>query len=220
MELNDKELEEYRRLNEKNENKEKKLNPYKENMNFIMIALLSVMQVVLSCLSSVNGQIQFVFPTTVMGWILLVVPKIVISVLGYMIWLNFFDKGKANAKKTEEYKKAINILNEIQGKSDKNIIEAVNPLKWEAKMKVSKGIRMIITLMLTTFLISELIVNFSVASLVSSILSILMSCVWGFSMMTKAEDMFSVGYLAYATLLKVQFEKEQKIKEGEEECSK
>ena len=214
MELNDKELEEYRKLNSKTESK-KKESPIKENMNFIMIALLSVMQVVLSCLSSVNGSVHFVFPTTVWGWILLVAPKVATSVLGYMIWTNFFDKGKELGKKTEEYKKSVEILNEIQGKSDKNIIHVINPVKWEKDTKIKKGIKMVLILLLTTFLISELIVAFNIASIVASIVSILFSFVWGFQMMNKAEEMFSTGYYQYATLLKVQFENEQNNNTGD-----
>ena len=209
-ELNNEELEEYRKLNSKESKKTDLKNPLKENMNYIMIALLSVMQVVLSCLSSVDGSIQFVFPTTVWGWILLIAPKVATSVLGYMIWTNFFDKGKELGKKTDDYKKSIEILNEIQGKSDKNLIHVVNPLKWEKDTKIKKGVKMVLILLLTTFLISELIVAFNVASLVASLVSILFSFVWGFQMMNKAEEMFSTGYYQYATLLKVQFESERK----------
>lgn len=216
MEISNEELEEYRRLNSKKPIKSDQKNPLKENMNFIMIALLSVMQVVLSCLSSVNGSIQFVFPETLWGWILLIAPKVATSVLGYMIWTNFFDKGKELGKKSEDYKRSVEILNSIQGRTDKNIIHVVNPIKWEKDTKIKKGIKMVLILLLTTFLISELIVAFNWASLIASVVSILFSFVWGFQMMNKAEEMFSTGYYQYATLLKVQFENEQKINKIEE----
>lgn len=207
MELNDEELKEYEALNAKEtKNPAKKgSGTLKDNMSWIMISFLSVMQVVISCLSSVDGDIQFVFPTTAWGWILLIAPKIIISVLGYMIWNSFFDKGKDDGMKTEEYKKSQEILLEIQGKSNKNELDIVNPKLWEKKTKIKKGIMMVIILSLTTFLVAELIVNFTVASLVSSLLSLLMSVFWGFRMMITAEEMFSIGYLRYATLLKVQF---------------
>lgn len=213
--LTEKELEEYKKLNSQEEKKNNS-NPLKENMNFIMIAMLSVMQVVLSCLSSVNGSIQFVFPTTTWGWILLIAPKVATSILGYMIWMNFFDKGKENGKKTEEYKKSIEILNKIQGKSDQYIINIVNPLKWERDAKIKKGVKMVLMLLVTTFLISELIVAFSVSSLIASLLSILISMVYGFQMMNKAEEMFSEGFYSYAIFMKIKFENESK---QEEQCS-
>lgn len=206
MELNDEELREYEALNAKEaKNPNKKDNSLKDNMSWIMIALLSVMQIVISCLSSVDGNVQFVFPKTVWGWILLIAPKIIISVLGYMIWNSFFDKGKDEGKKTDDYKKSQNILLEIQGKSNKNEIDVVNPKLWEKQTKVKKGIKMVIMLSLTTFLVAELAVNFNISSLVSSILSLLISILYGFRMMITAEEMFSIGYLRYATLLKVQF---------------
>lgn len=217
MELSDKELEEYERLNAaENAAKKPENTALKDNMSYIMIALLSVMQVVLSCLSSINGNITFVFPTTAWGWILLVSPKILISVLGYMIWNSFFDKGKDNAYKTDAYKKSQKILLDIQGKSAKNELDVVNPLIWEKKTKVKKGIKMVIMLTVTTFLVAELIVAFNIASLVSSLLSLLISILYGFRMMITAEEMFSSGYLKYATLLKVQFDNRNNNNQTEE----
>lgn len=204
MELNDKELEEYNKLNNKTTKKEVAEHNIKDNMNWIMIAVLAIMMVVLSCLSSVNGNIQFVFPETAWGWVLLVAPKLVIAVLGYMIWTNFFDKGKQTASKTDEYKQAQKILSDIQGKTDKNIIDVVNPVVWEKKTKIKKGIKVTITTALTTFVIAELVVSFSIASLVGTLVSLLISAVWGLQMMTDAEEKYSIGYLRYASLLKVQ----------------
>ncbi len=204
---------EYERLN----NDSSKVNQPKEfdmkdNMNWIMIAVLSVVQVLLSCLSSLDGQIQFVFPTTVMGWILLFAPKIAISALGYMIWLEFFGKGKQNAQKTEEYKEAIKILMEIQGKSEKNILEVVNPEVWETKTKVKKGIKVIITTFITATLIAALAIAFNWASLIGSLVSLLMSVVWGLDMMTKAEEQWSKKYLNYANWMKTNYNSREALK--------
>lgn len=214
MELNSEELEEYNRLNAKTETKrEKANNTLKENMNWIMIVLLALMQVVLSCLNTVNGNIQFVFPTTVWGWVLLIAPKVAISVLGYMIWSNFFDKGKQNAFKTDYYQKAQDILTKIQGKTTKNIIDVVNPVVWEKHQKIKKGIKLTLSLAVTSFIIGELFVAFSVASLVGTLVSLLMSVVWGLQMMNMAEEQYSIGYYRYATLLKVQYDAQNAPKE-------
>ena len=173
--LTDEELDEYMKLNAKENLKEDKKDPIKDNMNWILIVILSVVQIALSCLSTVNGDVQFIIPKTVTGWIFLIVPKIAISFVGYMIWMNFFDKGKTNAYKTEEYKKSQKILNEIQARSNKNVIDVVNPKEWEVKTKIKKGIRMVVLLAATAFLVSELLVHFTVASLMGSLLSLLIS---------------------------------------------
>lgn len=208
MELNSKELEEYNKLNESEIKKPESKNGsnIKENMSYIIIVLLAVMSIMISCLSTVDGDVSLVFPTTVMGWILLVGSKVVTSVLGYMIWTEFFNKGKQNATKTDEYKKAQEIYNEVQGKSDKNIIDVIDPRVWEKKMKIKKGIKVVLTLLLTTFLVASLVVSFSIASLVASILSLVVSVFFGMQMMTDAEEKFSIGNLQYALLLKVQYE--------------
>ena len=207
MELNDKELEEYNRLNKATETrKEKATNTLKDNMNWIMILVLALMMTVLSCLSSVNGQIQFIFPETAWGWILLVAPKVVTAILGYMIWTNFFDWGKKNGMKTDLYKQGENMLTKLQGKTTENIVQVINPKVWEQKQKVKKGIKVTFTTALTTFIIAELIVAFSVASLIGTIVSLLISVVWGLQMMADAEEMYSVGYIRYATLIRVQYE--------------
>ena len=212
MELNDKELEEYERLN--SEIKEKKDKPkidlLHDNMAWIMVIALAIMQVVMSCLTKVDGSIEFVTPTTAWGWILLLAPKLVISVLGYMMWLTFANKGKDQAKKTEEYKKAQEILLYIQGKSAKNELDVVNPNTWLIKLKARKGLTMAVMLFLTTFFVTELVVNWSLSSLIGSILSLLMALIYGLQVMDSTLEMFSIGYLRYATLLKVQFESRQK----------
>lgn len=213
MELSDAELDEYLKLNAE-QDKEEKPNTIKDNMNWILIAILSVVQIALSCLTTINGDVQFVIPHTVTGWIFLIVPKVAISFVGYMIWMNFFDKGKMNAYKSEEYKKSQKILNDIQAKSNTNIIDVVNPKEWEVKTKVKKGIRMVIMLALTAFLVSELLVHFSIASLMGSLLSLLISMFYGYQMMNAAEEMFSSGYLKYALLLKAQFEHRKNQKEA------
>lgn len=200
--------EEYKRLNNDNSKvKAPKEFDLKDNMNWIMIAMLSVMQVLLSCLSSMNGQLQFVFPTTVMGWILLFAPKIAISALGYMIWLEFFSKGKQIAQKTKEFKDAKKILMDMQGRSEENILKVVNPQVWETKAKVNKGVKVMITTFITATLIAELIIAFNWASLIGSMVSLLMSAVWGLQMMTQAEEQWSTGYLNYANWMKVNYDK-------------
>ena len=141
---------------------------------------------------------------------MLLAPKLVISVLGYMMWLTFANKGKDQAKKTEEYKKAQEILLYIQGKSAKNELDVVNPNTWLIKLKARKGLTMAIMLFLTTFFVTELVVNWSLSSLIGSILSLLMALIYGLQVMDSTLEMFSIGYLKYATLLKVQFESRQK----------
>ena len=141
---------------------------------------------------------------------MLLAPKLVISILGYMMWLTFANKGKDQAKKTEEYKKAQEILLYIQGKSAKNELDVVNPNTWLIKLKAKKGLTMAIMLFLTTFFVTELVVNWSLSSLIGSILSLLMALIYGLQVMDSTLEMFSIGYLKYATLLKVQFESRQK----------
>lgn len=218
MELNNKELEEYERLNKKEIRKPTDENKFnlKENMAWIMIFILATMSVIISCLSSVDGDISLVFPKTAMGWILLVGSKVITSILGYMIWTEFFNKGKENAKKTDEYKRAQEIYNEIQGKTDKNIIDVIDPKKWEKKMRIKKGIKVVITLTLTTFLVASLVVSLSISSLVASILSLVVSIFYGIQMMTNAEEMFSIGNLQYALLLKVQYDSREALKSSPE----
>lgn len=208
--LTNEELDEYLRLNAEEETKKEKKDPLKDNMNWILIVILSIVQIALSCLSTVNGDVQFVIPHTITGWIFLIVPKVAISFVGYMIWMNFFDKGKLNAYQTEEYKKSQKILNEIQAKSNKNIIDVINPKEWEVKTKIKKGIRMVIMLALTAFLVSELLIHFTLSSLMGSILSLLISVFYGYQMMNNAEEMFSSGYLKYALLIKAQYEYRKK----------
>ena len=222
VELNDEELKEYERLNSdiKDKKEKPKIDLLHDNMAWIMVIALAIMQVVMSCLTKVDGSIEFVAPTTAWGWILLLAPKLVISILGYMMWLTFANKGKDQAKKTEEYKQAQEILLYIQGKSAKNELDVTNPNTWLIKLKAKKGLTMAIMLFLTTFFVTELVVNWSLSSLIGSILSLLMALIYGLQVMDSTLEMFSIGYLRYATLLKVQFESRQKEEQEKQEALK
>ena len=217
-ELTNKELEEYNRMNSNIKEKKNVTDSITDHLNVIMIIVLSFMQVVLSCLSNVDGNIQFVFPTTVWGWILLVAPKVIISILGYMVWSNFLDKGKAEAFKTEEYKKAQEILTELQGANNQNIINVVNPTKWERDTRIKKGAKVVVMSALTLFITASLIVNFSIASLLGTIASIVMAVAWGIMIMANAKEIYSTNYLRYANLLKVQYEA-KKASTEDNQCS-
>lgn len=219
-ELTNKELEEYNKLNASTKDKKSPTDSIADHLNVIMIVVLSFVQVVLSCLTNIDGDIQFVFPTTVWGWILLIAPKVIISILGYMVWSNFLDKGKNEAFKTEEYKKAQEILTTLQGQNDKNIINVVNPIKWEKDTRIKKGAKVVVMSALTLFITASLIVNFSVASLLGTIASIVMAVAWGLMIMANAKEIYSTNYLRYANLLKVQYEAQKASKMEEQTCSK
>ena len=67
MELSDKELEEYEKLNSeigKGKKEKPTIDLLHDNMAWIMVIALAIMQVVMSCLTKVDGSIEFVTPTT------------------------------------------------------------------------------------------------------------------------------------------------------------
>lgn len=210
MELNNAELEEYNRLNsDVKETKKPESEFLEKNMSWIMITILAALQVIISCLSTVNGEIAFVFPTTVVGWIFLVAPKIVIGVLAYMIWLEFVNNGYMAATNTDEYKKAEEIFKKIQGKTTKNIINVENPDIWLKRQKIRKGFKIFMSSTLTFIAISSLFVAFNVASLIGSLASIAMSVFFGLQMRTEVKRRESFDRLKYAHLLQIQFEQSQ-----------
>ena len=65
-ELSNKELEEYERLNAgiKDKKEKPKIDLLHDNMAWIMVVALAIMQVVMSCLTKVDGNIEFVTPNT------------------------------------------------------------------------------------------------------------------------------------------------------------
>lgn len=207
--LSDKELQEYMELNSDVKEVKKPESEFLEkNMSWIMISILAILQVIISCLSTVDGKISFVYPTTVVGWIFLIAPKVVIGVLSYMIWLEFVNNGYLAATNTEEYKKAEEIFRKIQGKTTENIIHVENPDIWLQKAKIKKGIKIFISSTLTFIAIGSLFVAFNVASLIGSLASIAMSIFFGLQMRSEVKRRESFDRLKYAHLLQVQYDKQ------------
>ena len=104
--MTEQELEEYKRLNKietvdvKGDKKLKET--YNAYANYIMIALMMIVQLGISVLSSADGDIRDAFPKTTLEWIIWIALRSITAVVTFMIFDSFLKEGEKKGKQSEK----------------------------------------------------------------------------------------------------------------------
>ena len=170
--------------------------------NYIIIAILSLISVFfLPMLGSTLG-IGFNIPNTAAGWIVWVLTKMCIVIVNILIFDQFVKQAKVNVRDNEQFKKAEEILNNVEKKA-----EDVKPAKeYISALYRKKGITLAITTVLSIFGLTNAILSFDWVSMLTYIFTIVMALIFGWITMNEAEEIWTDKHYKYA--LKIQKEKE------------
>lgn len=181
--------------------------------NYIIIAILSLISVFfLPMLGSTLG-IGFNIPNTAAGWIVWMLTKMCIVIVNILIFDQFVKQAKVNVRDNEQFKKAEEILNNVERKA-----EDVKPAKeYISALYRKKGITLAITTVLSIFGLTNAILSFDWVSMLTYIFTIVMALIFGWITMNEAEEIWTDKHYKYA--LKIQKEKEIKNVGNKEEQS-
>lgn len=166
-------------------NKQKIYNSVKDNLNYIYILLMIVVNTILSLLKVENGKIGLSYPNNGLGWALWITQVILITFVGVMI-LGAFRRqgilqGHNNIKKVyQEYLDAI---------TDKN--EDVNPRslkEYNRQMTISDSFTKGSILVAVNLFVMSVVVSLNSNALIALITNIFLSLCFGIKAMLEAED--------------------------------
>ena len=162
-----------------------KFDKLKENLNFISIALMVIVQCLLSLLTIENGEIAFKAPTTVIAWLFWIGQLFITVIIGVVI-LSFFRRegirrGHKNIKPTyDEYLMAINA--HAKERRPRSLKEYMT--KEGLKDTASK----VVVYILVTLITGSLLISPNWNNIVSLVANIILAVGFGIKTMLSAEN--------------------------------
>lgn len=154
--------------------------------------------------------LEWNIPDTVVGWIVWVGSKLIVSTLNVLIFHCFMCQAKINIKDNENYKKAREILTDVNLKE----IKPRSPGKWNAEQYGKKGVTIFITSSMAVVALTQAVMTFDYISMLTYLFTIIMGLICGILQMRTAEEYWTREYYEYAV-----FRRELALKQAEQVCS-
>lgn len=149
-------------------------------------------------------------PDTVVGWIVWVGSKLIVSTLNVLIFHCFMCQAKINVKDNENYIKARGILTDVNLKE----IKPRSPGKWNIEQYGKKGVTIFITSSLAVVALTQAVLTFDYISMLTYLFTIIMGLIFGVLQMKTAEEYWTREYLEYAL-----YRQELSLKQAEQSRS-
>lgn len=173
---------------------------YKQYMNYVIVAVVELINIVIIPLVNSAFEGAVVLPTTPLGWILWAITNLCSVILSLMLLTAFLNQGKENVKENKYFKEAEEILINLSFKKDIKIKKPDSPVQHRAKIYGKKGVKMALGVLLSSVAISNAVIVFNLASLLGAIMGAVFALIFGYFAMIKEEDYWTVEYYKYAKL--------------------
>ena len=202
--MTEKELEEYKRINNIEtvdvKGNEKIKSVYNNYANYIMVALMIVVQIGVSVLSAVDGDISNAFPKTAREWIVWIALRVINAVIAFMIFNSFVKEGEKRGKLSEQYKTANKKFMDLFCSNLSKEVKTQSPAQYLAKVRGIKSLSLVCSAVLTGVAVSLSSIMTDWTSLMGTIISIIMMLVWGYLKMLEVEEYFINEYPIYVAV--------------------
>lgn len=167
---------------------------WRNYQNYFIIILLSLISVfVLPLLGSELG-LAFNIPNSVAGWLVWCITKIIIVIINVLLFDQFVKQAKVNIKDNEYYKKAKEILDNMEVQLD----PPRAPNEFLQGLYRRKGIKLAITTALSVFGLTNAILTFDIASFLTYLFTIIMGIIFGWITMNSVEEYWTDEYYRLA----------------------
>ena len=166
----------------------------KQSLYYIIIGVVSFIALVFLPMIGSTVGLGWNIPDTTVGWIVWVGSKIIVSTLNVLIFHCFMCQAKINVKDNENYKKAREILTDVNLKE----IKPRSPGKWKAEQYGKKGVTIFITSSLAVVALTQAVLTFDYISMLTYLFTIIMGLIFGILQMKTAEEYWTREYLEYA----------------------
>lgn len=222
--MTDEELREYKKLNHIEDvdvtGQDQIKNVYNNYANWIMVVLMVVVQIGISVLSTLDGEIKDAFPKTELEWIIWIALRVINAVIAFMIFNSFVNEGVKRGKSSANYKNASERFMRLFNKELHKEVKTQSPREYLAKTRGFKAVKLIFSAVLTGVAIGSATIALDWSGLLGTVVSIIMMVVWGYLKMLEVEDYFTNGYLEYVIVLehKIKNEENENVTRDREDC--
>lgn len=167
-----------------NNKKDKAINNIKENINYIYILLITIVNIFLSLFTVSDGTVALLYPKTMLAWVLLIGQMVLQTVIGVLILNSFRRQGVKLGHKVienihKEYMEIITKEPKITPRSLKQYMstEAI-------KNTISKSV----IFMALSLFVGSVAITGSINNLVGLIMNIVLAMSFGLKALLEAED--------------------------------
>lgn len=165
--------------------KEQILKTIKDNLNYIYIILMVIVNTILSLLKVENGKIGLAYPKSGLGWALWITQVILVTFVGVMILGSFRRQGIVQGHKTinTTYQEYLNAI------SDRD--EDVNPRslkEYNRQRTINDALIKGSILVAVNLFVMSVVVNLNPNALIALVVNIILSLCFGIKAMLDAED--------------------------------
>lgn len=162
---------------------------------YILIVVLSLLAAFF--LPMLGSQIEggFQWPDTGAAWCVWIITKCTSAVINVLLLTCFVRQAKLNIKNDPNYLKAVQILNEVKIKAEK---QPRSPSKYMGAMYTKKGTMIFISSVLGTFALTQAILTFDWVALLTYGFVVIMGVVFGVMQMKRTEIYWTEEFLLYA----------------------
>lgn len=178
-----------------NENIRQKAHKMREYKNYGIIAAASLFAVFFLPMVGSVGIPGWNLPTTVVGWVVWIITKLLVAGLNMILFRSFMEQGEVNVKDNPYYIEA----NEILMRYGKILpYDPRDPATWKHIEYKNKGIMVIITSLMGAIGLTQAILTFNWLDMLSYLFTVAMGIMFGLLQMDKAETYWTTEYWQYA----------------------
>ena len=166
---------------------------------YALIVLLTLVGIVFLPLIGLdqNGEINFNFPASVMGWIIWAVSKGAICVVNCLIFHFFVLQGKDNIRDDIRYIDGLKKLNKYKEKHKK----IASPFRLERDAYLRKGGIVLLTTALSLLALPSLVLQFNIINFLSVLFSMIIALAFGVMAMKETERRWTEHLQEYIEFL-------------------
>lgn len=168
----------------------------KQWLYYAIIGVISFISLVFLPMVGSTVGLSWNVPDTVVGWIVWVAVKLIVSTINILVFYCFMCQAKVNVKDNPNYKEAREILFKQKNKE----VLPKSPKKWNTEQYLRKGTTIFITSALSTIALTQAVLAFDYISMLSYLFTIVMGLIFGIIQMKTAEEYWTTEYLEYAKM--------------------
>ena len=185
---------------------------WKQQQYYIIIGIISLVSLFFLPMIGSEVGLEWKVPTTVVGWIVYVLSKLMVAGLNILIFHCFVLQAKINIRNDENYLEACKILDKISP-SDTDKIRS--PGEYYKEIYGTKGVTIFVTSALSAIGLTQAVLTFDWISMLTYFFTVLMGLIFGVLQMNQTELFWTEEYLKYARKVKEDLEEAQRKLEEE-----
>ena len=181
---------------------------WKQWQYYIIIGVISLVALFFLPMIGSEAGLAWKVPTTVAGWVVYVVSKLLVATINILIFHCFILQAKINVQENAKYIEAIKILDSAL---PTNTGDFRSPNEYFRKTYGKKGLTIFVTSVLSAVGLTQAVLTFDWISMLTYFFTILMGVIFGVLQMNQTEIYWTSEFWRYA---KRESDKLNKQKEG------